>query len=173
MQTLVGHTSFDTAYHVTDYPYGRLKCNIWFWLEHSHTKGYRFCSRTQNPKNGVLNAPKKSTYSKIAGVLYLDENNHVDWAGLSEYSSAEEALAFVQKYPQADLTTLKDFSGLKARYCKAILTSGKYPYQFNGVSRDLSEVEREEYQVDYKGWVKVNLTCQGAELNSTSTESLA
>ena len=59
MQTLVGHTSFETAYLVTDYPYGRLKCNIWFWLENDPKKGFRFCSRTQNPKNGVLNAPQE------------------------------------------------------------------------------------------------------------------
>ena len=172
MQILLGHTSFDTAYHVTDYPYGSLRCNIWFWLEHSYTKGYRFCSRTQNPKNGVLNATKKSTYIKISGVMYLDENNHVDWAGLSEYSSAQEALTFVQKYPQADLITLKDFSGLKARYCNAVLTSGKFPFHRKGeLARDLSEVEREEYELDYKGWVKVNLACQEAELNSTETIS--
>lgn len=164
MQTLVGHTSFDTAYLVTDYPYGRLKCNIWFWLENDPKNGFRFCSRTQNPKNGVLNAPKKSTYSKIAGVMYLDDNNHVKWNSLTEYSEPAHALDFVRTYPQADLGALQYFSGLKARYSNAVLTSGKFPFVMKGAEpRDLSEVEREEYQSDYKGWVKVNLACHGKE----------
>lgn len=160
MTVLLNHTSVETAYLVSDYPYGSLRCKIWFWLESDPKKGFRFCSRTENPKNGRLNAPKKSTYSRLAGVMYLDENNHVTWQSLTEYSSCDDALAFVQIYPNADLAALQAFSGLKARYCNAILTSGKYPFRFNGVSRDLSEIEREQYEVEYKGWARVNMVCQ-------------
>lgn len=56
---LPGHTSEETAYFVESYPYGSLRCKIKFWLEHTPKKGFRFVSRTQNPKNGVWNAPKK------------------------------------------------------------------------------------------------------------------
>jgi len=74
---LYGHDSRETAYQVDSYPYGRLRCKIWFWLETSDKKGTRFYSQTENPKNGRMNAHKYSTYSILAGNMYLDENDHV------------------------------------------------------------------------------------------------
>lgn len=75
---LHGHTSPDTAYLVTDYPYGRrLRCQIRYWL-HTAQKGAaknqtRFMSQTTNPKrDGVVwNQPKGSTYAAWMA-MYLD-----------------------------------------------------------------------------------------------------
>jgi len=75
---LHGHTSPDTAYLVSDYPYGRtLRCQIRYWL-HTADKGQhkhktRFMSQTTNPKRDgiVWNKPKGSTYSAWM-VMYLD-----------------------------------------------------------------------------------------------------
>lgn len=90
---LQGHTSPDTAYVVDDYPYGfRLRCKVRYWLEYDARRGFRLVSQTTNPKRGnVWNKPKASTYAKFGGAMYLDGNRHVQWSGLSEYSSGKEA----------------------------------------------------------------------------------
>ena len=98
-KVLAGHTSEETAYLIADYPYGRkLRCRRKVWIEESKTKGFRFCARTDDPKKSYehWNAPKYSTYCKIAMGLYLDEETgHVEHKSLSEYSSAQDMLAFV------------------------------------------------------------------------------
>jgi hypothetical protein len=95
VRVLNGHTSADTAYLVPDYPYGfRLRCQIRYWL-HTADKGQakgqvRFMSQTTNPKRGdALNKPKASTYYSLA-VMYLDENDHVQHAGISFWLYPEQ-----------------------------------------------------------------------------------
>jgi hypothetical protein len=98
---LKNHTSAETAYVVDDYPYGfRLRCKIRYWLEYHPKRGFRFVSQTTNPKRPgeVWNKPKASTYSRFGGAMFLDENEHVHWSGLSEYSSGAEAVAWAEKY---------------------------------------------------------------------------
>lgn len=100
MQLLKGHTSPDTAFIVNDYPYGfTLRCKIRYWLE-ENKRGTRFISQTTNPKKAgeVWNKPKASTYSLIAGAMFLNEEGHTVWAGLSEYSTAEESEAWFNLY---------------------------------------------------------------------------
>lgn len=94
---LTGHTSPETAFVVADYPYGfRLRCQIRYWLEHRENKGTRFCSQTTNPKvDGVVwNKPKYSTYSAIAGAMFINEEGHVTWEGYDFYHSVEELESF-------------------------------------------------------------------------------
>lgn len=100
MEILSGHVSPETAYIVDDYPYGfTLRCKIRYWLEYKDGKGVRLVSQTTNPKRGdVWNKPKASTYCKFGGCMFLDEQNHVQWSGLSEYTNAAEALAWREKY---------------------------------------------------------------------------
>ena len=104
MKTILSnHTSPETAYLVDDYPYGfRLRCKIRYWLE-TNKKGTRFCSQTTNPKASgeVWNKPKCSTYSEISGVMYLDENNHVQWAALNQYADTKECRAYLDAYGEA------------------------------------------------------------------------
>ena len=97
MKVLSGHYSPETAYVVEDYPYGfRLRCKIRYWLE-VNSKGTRFWSQTTNPKRGdVWNKPKASTYS-LMGAMYLDEENHVQWCGLSPYD-ASKCKDFLETY---------------------------------------------------------------------------
>lgn len=97
---LSGHTSMETAYVVEDYPYGfRLRCKIRYWLE-SNKNGTRLVSQTSNPKREglVWNKPKASTYARFAACMYLDEHDHVTWSGLTEYTTAAEAEAWVNTY---------------------------------------------------------------------------
>ena len=100
MQILMNHTTKETAYLVEDYPYGfRLRCKIRYWLEYKPGKGYRLVSQTTNPKKPgeVWNKEKASTYSLLGGAMYLDDNNHVQWAELNEYH-IEDGEAFLATY---------------------------------------------------------------------------
>jgi len=122
MRILQGHTSAESAYVVDDYPYGfRLRCKIRYWLEFKVGKGFRFVSQTSNPKRGdIWNKPKASTYCRFGGCMYLDEQEHVHWAGLTEYSDSAEAKAWAEKYgegvPEAGRSTLAGWVASKAAY---------------------------------------------------------
>jgi len=122
MKILSGHISPETAYVVEDYPYGfRLRCQIRYWLEFSPKRGFRFVSQTTNPKKGnVWNKPKASTYCRFGGCMYLNEEGHVTWAGLTEYSNGAEAMAFADKYgdgvPEAGRALLNKWVAAKLAY---------------------------------------------------------
>lgn len=122
MKILKGHVSEDTAYVVDDYPYGfRLRCKIRYWLQYNPKHGFRLASQTTNPKRGnIWNKPNFSTYSRFAGCMFLDDENHVQWAGLSEYSDAKEALAFAQVYgegvPEVGRPTMIKWIAAKCAY---------------------------------------------------------
>jgi hypothetical protein len=122
MQLLSGHVSPETAYVVDDYPYGfRLRCKIRYWLEFSPKRGFRLVSQTTNPKRGnVWNKPKASTYSRFGGAMYLNDDGHVTWAGLTEYSDAKESAAFLETYgaavPEAGRELLNKWVAAKAAY---------------------------------------------------------
>lgn len=123
MKILKGHISPETAFVVDDYPYGfRLRCKIRYWLEFHPKRGFRFWSQTTNPKRPgeVWNKPKASTYYRFGGAMFLDENEHVQWSGLSEYCSAEEAKAYLEKFgdgvPEAGLSLLKKWVAAKLAY---------------------------------------------------------
>jgi hypothetical protein len=122
MQVLTGHVSPETAYVVDDYPYGfRLRCSIRYWIEYKPKLGFRLVSQTTNPKRpGTLNKPKASTYFKFGGAMFLDENGHVQFRGLSEYSSGAEAADFAETYgagvPEAGRTILAKWVAAKVAY---------------------------------------------------------
>src|SRR4030042_7007253 len=81
---------------VENYPYGyTLRTKIRYWAE-TTTRGQRFVSQTLNPKTGLWNKPKKSTYSQIV-LIGLNEEEHITYNCLSLYS-LEEALNFKEKY---------------------------------------------------------------------------
>lgn len=100
MEILAGHTSPETAYVVSDYPYGfRLRCSIRYWLEYTPKRGFRLWSQTTNPKRGnTWNKPKASTYARFGGCIYLDDQGHVQWSGLTEYCTGAEAKAWHDKF---------------------------------------------------------------------------
>lgn len=101
MQILTGHTSPETAYVLSDYPYGfKLRCSIRYWIEYKPKLGCRVISQTTNPKRSgtVWNNQKSSTYSRFGAALYLDDAGHVRAAGLNEYSNGAEAEAWRAMY---------------------------------------------------------------------------
>jgi hypothetical protein len=123
IRVLTGHTSPETAYECPDYPYGfRLRCKIRYWIEYRPGYGCRFVSQTSNPKRPglVWNKPKASTYSRFGAALYLDENEHVQSTGLSEYCTAEQASAWLTTYgegvPPAAQPILRKWVAAKVAY---------------------------------------------------------
>ena len=123
MKLLAGHVSPETAYVVNDYPYGfRLRCKIRYWVEYKAKQGFRFVSQTTNPKRPgeVWNKPKAGTYSKFGGAMYLNEDGHVKFAGLTEYSDGAEAKAFADTYgeaiPEAGKVLLNKWVAAKVAY---------------------------------------------------------
>lgn len=122
MQLLKGHISPETAYVVDDYPYGfRLRCKIRYWLEFHPKRGFRFVSQTTNPKRGdAWNKPKASTYYRFGGAMFLDDNDHVQWSGLSEYCSGAEAKAWAEQFgegvPDAGRAILERWVAAKLAY---------------------------------------------------------
>jgi len=143
MIPLYGHNSEQTAYLVEDYPYGfRERCRIRFWLEKNDSKGFRFCSQTENPKTKRWNNPKRSTYSKIAGVMFLDEENHVQWTAISEYGESDKALQFVKNFPNADFEVLKNWCFLKYRACERLAKGEtEFPLTEGDMERNKKEAE--------------------------------
>lgn len=123
MKILKGHLSPETAYVVDDYPYGfRLRCKIRYWLEVHRAHGVRLVAQTTNPKRGhAWNQPRKSTYSRFGGCLYLDEQGHVQHAGLSEYSDFKETKAWIEKYGEGNVIpeTTRLWFEAKKRYEEA------------------------------------------------------
>ena len=114
-----------------DYPYGfRLRCKIRYWLEHHPRHGTRLVSQTTNPKRPAeyWNKPKASTYASIAGAMYLNENNHVTWAGLTEYSNAKESEDWLNTFreglPPQVLKKAEEWLRVKRVY-EAALDAGK------------------------------------------------
>jgi hypothetical protein len=67
---------------VNNYPYGRLQCEMNFFVEFNPKKGFRSVRQSVNPKTGRLNAPKASTYSDLV-IMYQKENGHIDFHHLS------------------------------------------------------------------------------------------
>lgn len=104
MKVLSGHVSPETAYVVDDYPFGfKLRCKIRYWVEFKANNGFRCVSQTTNPRRGNLiwNKPKAGTYSRFGGALYLDSQDRVQFAGLSEYSSGADAAVYQANFGEA------------------------------------------------------------------------
>jgi hypothetical protein len=123
VKILKGHTSPETAFVVDDYPYGfRLRCKIRYWIEFHPKRGFRFVSQTTNPKRAgeVWNKPKASTYCRFGAAMYLDDSEHVQWTGLSEYSDGAEAVRFRdalgEGVPEAGRATMNQWVAAKVAY---------------------------------------------------------
>ena len=58
---------------VENYPYGfRLKTDKFYSIEFKNKKGFRLVEQTLNPKTGLLNKPKKSTYDTVKILINID-----------------------------------------------------------------------------------------------------
>lgn len=112
MVQLLGHTSPDTAYLVTDYPYGySVRTSIRYWVETKEGFGQRFCSQTLNPKTKAWNKAKTSTYSPIVvlGTIPAATPDHAEGyittAVRTNYNDVEELEDFKVRYTLDEFQT--------------------------------------------------------------------
>lgn len=89
VEILYSYDSIDNAYVIEDYPYGRLRTQMFVWIESNPKKGDRYGHYTIDPKSGRKNKPKYSTYHEFA-YLYKDEKDHVQYGTLSSYDFIEK-----------------------------------------------------------------------------------
>jgi hypothetical protein len=68
---------------VTNYPYGRLQCEMRFSIEFVKGKGYRSVMQSTNPKTGRLNKPKKSTYVHFMFMYKEETTGHIKFYELN------------------------------------------------------------------------------------------
>lgn len=154
VQPIVVAVSPDTAFVVSDYPYGSLRCTIKFWIDFKPKKGFRFVSQTQNPKNGVWNKPKAGTYVLLGMAMFLDEKNHVTHTAVSEYSSAKQVLEFIKNFPKAVTKDLRVFCLMKIAYLSKKI-AGEMRWSINGQTCVYSDAEKANDEIEKSEW----LTC--------------
>ena len=117
IEYLSGHYNEETAYVVDDYPYGRHRTKIRYWIE-TTKRGNRFCSQTLNPKTLCWNKPKKSTYVDV-GVMTRDYRGYISWFGYGvAYTDKEHYNSFIEKIKDVPLNKLQLD---KLHYCRAVL----------------------------------------------------
>lgn len=168
---LYNHNSFETAYCVNDYPYGRLRTKMYFWLDTHPKRGVRLVMQSVNPKTGRLNKPKMGIYSAITENLFLDENGHCKSLGINEYSSSCDVIEFIKNFPENhNMDTLKVWCLTKYRYLRAVVESKEKPFRINGVVEKLEGSELERYQTEMREWWQAYLMAAKKPLDTAEPE---
>ena len=103
---ITGHTNEDNAKVVNDYPYGRHRTKIRYWIE-SNQRGDRFVSQTLKPFTDHWNNPRKSTYSDVM-VMTEDERGYISYIQYSvAYTDEKSLLNFVDKVKDVKLNSFQ------------------------------------------------------------------
>ncbi len=155
METLSGHTSPDSAYIVSDYPYGfRLRCQIRHWIEFKRGHGFRHVAQTSNPKRPDLtwNRPKAGT-SCPALVLVIDTAGHVASDGLGTWATEEQIAAFETTHAaaltaehRAALAMLRAMNARMARVTYRVEASGSATIDANGLTVHASQADADAHR---------------------------
>lgn len=98
---LAGHTNPENAYVVHNYPYGRYRTDMRYWIE-STSRGDRLCTQSLNPKTGNWNNPHKSTYSDIMVLKKDPVTGHVVTDSIGSWEGEERINDFTSKYELSD-----------------------------------------------------------------------
>lgn len=162
---LYGHDSPQNAYVIDDYPHGfRDRCKKRVWLEFKAKTGWRLVSQTSESwmpgsepaKDATLRwaKPKASTYANIAACMYLDSQDHVEWAALTGYSDAQKTADFMKDFPKADFTMIKAFAHAQLQYAYKKL-HGAVVMTMNGEPKPWSEHELEDARKDLGAWLEI------------------
>ncbi len=150
MEPLTGHTSPDTAYIVSDYPYGfRLRCQMRHWIEFKRGHGFRHVTQTSNPKRAGLtwNKRRASTYCPVL-VLVIDAAGHVTSSGLGTWATEEQIAAFETTHAaalttehRAALATMRAMNARMARVTYRVEASGYATIDANGLTVHASQAD--------------------------------
>jgi len=152
---LYGHTNAETAYLVTDYPYGfRERTQIRYWLEAKPKKGLRFVSQTLNPKTQQWNKPKVSTYADWGAAMYLDDDQHVQWTGIGPYTDEQKIRDFVRRFPGADSHEIRKVVPAKLQFLQRLL-NGEAFFTINGVRQPPTEADFARWLHEEEVWKEI------------------
>jgi len=105
---------------IENYPYGfTLKTTLFDTMEFNPKKGYRHVKQTINPKTGVLNKPKKSTYYPFM-VRYYDQNQYVQTKGfeIQDTGSINRTAEFL--FENFELFSIQEIENLKLNFLVGI-----------------------------------------------------
>jgi len=133
---LKGHTSFETAYVVSHYPYGNRRTEKYYWVETNAKHGDRLVTVTINPKTGNFNKPKLGIYSTFV-YLFLNENSHVkhdilDFNGLPELIRQR----FTEFFAQYDQASLSDFQRANVQSENLLIDAATKIQRMEGITRE-------------------------------------
>ena len=96
IKQLLGHDTPETAFMVLNYPWGfRMKTKRRYWIE-TTKRGQRAIYQTMDPRTERWCKPKKGTYSDIM-FMYLNEEEHVKFDGITRGGYEERLKAFLEK----------------------------------------------------------------------------
>jgi len=84
--------------------------------------------------------------------MYLDHEEHVQWTGLGGYSDEKAIKAFVESFPEADITAVKMLAAAKVKYLRGII-DGSIGWTINGVRQPVSEAEKDAKRKDLEFWL--------------------
>lgn len=83
---------------VENYPYGRLRTQIRYYVESVKKKGDRFFSQTLNPKTNLWNKPKnQTTYHAVIVVCEEKETGYIKYLGLRMSTDVEAYKEFTER----------------------------------------------------------------------------
>ena len=132
--------------NVENYPYGfKLRTTLFDSVEFNPKKGYRHITQTINPKNGRLNAPKKSTYKDFL-IRFYNENNHIKTlsldfnVSLDKFKELGNKISFYWKYLSIEersyiISKFKEYTKVAA-YC-SIVHGGANKDNVSKISKDI------------------------------------
>jgi hypothetical protein len=150
---------------VKGYPYGyTLRTSLFDTSEFNPKKGYRHVTQTINPKNGVLNKPKKGVYYDLM-VRYYDENGHIKTTVLDFVRNGVKGINKVSEFLNANFELfsvaemeylyLKVLASLKiqtvsyVQYCGSTFDDLKPLFEVGAKNMSLG---LKEPQNNYFGW---------------------
>lgn len=123
---------------VKDYPYGfRLRTTLFDTIDFDAKKGYRHVTQTINPKNGVLNKPKKGVYYDLM-VRYYDENNHIKTVVLDFVRNGVKGINEVSEFLNANFEL---FSSAEIEYMYMKVLTGMRISMYSYVQYSGSKVD--------------------------------
>ncbi len=87
--------------------------------------------------------------------MYLDDDRHVQWDGIGPYSAEAKVLAFITKFPGADMSELRKAVPAELRLLKGLL-SGEFVWTINGVRQPMSEADVARTQRELEDWKELD-----------------
>jgi hypothetical protein len=157
---------------VEDYPYGRLRTTAYFSLEYRKGHGFRTVFQTVNPKNGRLNAEKKSTYYPCMLMYRDNETGHIKYSiyGMNGRTDLNEVAAFLAEnwhnFSEAEqIGLLTDFIGFSVADMKATcMYGGAKPEEIAPYYRDIVETLKSALSTPALNvWGGVKFDCEAIE----------